>query len=205
MVRVLVIDNYDSFVYNLVQYLGELGAEPIVYRNDAITIDEIRAMRPDAILVSPGPGRPEDAGISQRVIAELGPHIPLLGVCLGHQAIGQVFGAEVVRAPTLLHGKTSSVTHQGAGVLSGLSMPFTATRYHSLVIDQASMPYELEVTATTADGIVMAVRHRTHPIHGVQFHPESILSHHGGHMVRNFLDIAAAWNAARDKGRTGVH
>ena len=190
MVRVLVIDNYDSFVYNLVQYLGELGAEPIVYRNDAITIDEIRAMRPDAILVSPGPGRPEDAGISQRVIAELGPHIPLLGVCLGHQAIGQVFGAEVVRAPTLLHGKTSSVTHQGAGVLSGLSMPFTATRYHSLVIDQASMPYELEVTATTADGIVMAVRHRTHPIHGVQFHPEAILTEGGHRLLQNFLALA---------------
>ena len=191
MVRVLVIDNYDSFVYNLVQYLGELGAEPIVHRNDAITLDAIRAMRPDAILVSPGPGRPEDAGISQQVIAELGPHIPLLGVCLGHQAIGQVFGADVVRAPTLLHGKTSSVTHQGVGVLSGLAMPFTATRYHSLVIDPESMPGVLEVTATTADGIVMAVRHRTHPIHGVQFHPEAILTEGGHRLLQNFLALAA--------------
>ncbi len=188
--RVLVIDNYDSFVYNLVQYLGELGAEPIVHRNDAITVEEIRTMDPDAILVSPGPGRPEDAGISQQVIAELGAHIPLLGVCLGHQAIGQVFGADVVRAPTLLHGKTSSVNHRGLGVLAGLSMPFTATRYHSLVIDPASMPDELEVTATTDDGIVMAVRHRTHPIHGVQFHPEAILTEGGHRLLQNFLALA---------------
>ena len=191
MVRVLVIDNYDSFVYNLVQYLGELGAEPIVHRNDAITVDEIRTLRPDAILVSPGPGRPEDAGISQQVIAELGPHIPLLGVCLGHQAIGQVFGADVVRAPSLLHGKTSSVNHRELGVLGGLSMPFTATRYHSLVIDPASMPDELEVTATTEDGIVMAVRHRAYPIPGVQFHPEAILTEGGHRLLQNFLAIAA--------------
>ena len=188
--RVLVIDNYDSFVYNLVQYLGELGAEPIVHRNDAISVDEIRAMRPDAILVSPGPGRPENAGISQQVIAELGPHIPLLGVCLGHQAIGQVFGGDVVRAPSLLHGKTSAVNHHGGGVLAGLSQPFTATRYHSLVIDPATMPDELEVTARTEDGIVMAIRHRNHPIHGVQFHPEAVLTEGGHRLLQNFLDIA---------------
>ena len=188
--RVLVIDNYDSFVYNLVQYLGELGAEPIVHRNDAITIDEIRALRPDAILVSPGPGRPEDAGISPRVITEFGPHIPLLGVCLGHQAIGQVFGGDVVRAPSLLHGKASSVNHLGIGVLAGLAAPFTATRYHSLVIDPATMPDELEVIATTEDGIVMAVRHRTYPIHGVQFHPEAILTEGGHELLQNFLALA---------------
>ena len=189
--RVLVIDNYDSFVYNLVQYLGELGAEPIVHRNDAITIDEIRALAPDAILISPGPGRPEDAGISPEVITTFGPHIPLLGVCLGHQAIGQVFGGEVVRAPSLLHGKTSSVVHEGAGVLAGLSQPFTATRYHSLVIEPGSMPAELEVTATTEDGIVMAVRHRSFPIHGVQFHPEAILTEGGHRLLENFLALAA--------------
>ena len=189
--RVLVIDNYDSFVYNLVQYLGELGAEPIVHRNDAITLAEIRALRPDAILVSPGPGRPEVAGISPQVIREFGPHIPLLGVCLGHQAIGQVFGADVVRAPSLLHGKTSSVNHLGVGVLAGLSAPFTATRYHSLVIDPATMPDELEVIATTNDGIVMAVRHRTYPIHGVQFHPEAILTEGGHELLQNFLALAA--------------
>jgi anthranilate synthase component II len=187
----LVIDNYDSFVYNLVQYLGELGAEPIVHRNDAITIDEIRALAPDAILISPGPGRPEDAGISPDVIRTFGPTIPLLGVCLGHQAIGHVFGGDVVRAPSLLHGKTSSVTHDGAGLLAGLSAPFTATRYHSLVIDPASMPSELEVTARTEDGIVMAVRHRTHPIHGVQFHPEAILTEGGHQLLKNFLALVA--------------
>jgi anthranilate synthase component II len=189
--RVLVIDNYDSFVYNLVQYLGELGADPIVHRNDAITIDEIRALRPDAILVSPGPGRPEDAGISPQVIAEFGPHIPLLGVCLGHQAIGQVFGGDVVRAPSLLHGKASSVNHLGVGVLAGLSTPFTATRYHSLIIDPATMPDELEVIASTEDGIVMAVRHRIFPIHGVQFHPEAILTEGGHELLQNFLAFVA--------------
>ncbi len=189
--RVLVIDNYDSFVYNLVQYLGELGAEPIVRRNDAITLDEIRSLSPDAILISPGPGRPEDAGISPQVISQFGPHIPLLGVCLGHQAIGQVFGGDVIRAPSLLHGKTSSVNHLGVGVLAGLSVPFTATRYHSLVIDPATMPDELEVIASTDDGIVMAVRHRTFPIHGVQFHPEAILTEGGHELLQNFLALAA--------------
>lgn len=187
--RVLVIDNYDSFVYNLVQYLGELGAEPIVARNDVMSIDEIRALAVDGILVSPGPGRPERAGISPSVIAELGADTPILGVCLGHQAIGQVFGGDVVRAPSLLHGKTSAVNHQGVGVLAGLPTPFTATRYHSLVIDPETMPDVLEVTATTEDGVVMAVRHRSNPIHGVQFHPEAILTEGGHQLLENFLTL----------------
>ncbi len=184
--RIVVIDNYDSFVYNLVQYLGELGATPLVHRNDAISVEEIAALRPDGILVSPGPGRPEDAGISCEVIRLLGPTIPLLGVCLGHQAIGLVFGGDVVRAPSLMHGKTSMVEHIGVGVLEGLPSPFTATRYHSLVIDPATMPDALEVTAYS-DDIVMAVRHREHEIHGVQFHPESILTQDGHRIVANFL------------------
>lgn len=188
--RILVIDNYDSFVYNLVQYVGELGAEPLVYRNDAITLDEIRELAPDAILISPGPGRPEDAGISCAVIREIGGQIPLLGVCLGHQAIGHVFGGEVVRAPSLMHGKTSPVDHLGVGVLHGLPNPFVATRYHSLVIDPATMPAELEVTASTADGIVMAVRHRERAIEGVQFHPEAILTEGGHSIIANFLAMA---------------
>ena len=188
--RILVIDNYDSFVYNLVQYVGELGAEPLVYRNDAITVEEIRELAPDAILISPGPGRPEDAGVSCAVIREIGGQIPLLGVCLGHQAIGQVFGGDVVRAPSLMHGKTSTVDHIGVGVLHGLPSPFVATRYHSLVIDPATMPAELEVTARTSDGIVMAVRHRERAIEGVQFHPESILTEGGHSIVANFLAMA---------------
>ena len=188
--RVLVIDNYDSFVYNLVQYIGELGAEPIVHRNDAIDVATIEALAPDAILISPGPGRPEDAGISCEVIRSLGGRIPLLGVCLGHQAIGHVFGALVVRAPSLMHGKTSVVHHHGAGVLHDLPQPFTATRYHSLVLDPESIPAVLEVTAETADGIVMAVRHRELAIEGVQFHPESILTEAGHRLVGNFLQLA---------------
>ena len=188
--RILVIDNYDSFVYNLVQYVGELGAEPLVYRNDAITTDAIRDLAPDAILISPGPGRPEDAGISCEVIREIGGQIPLLGVCLGHQAIGQVFGGDVVRAPSLMHGKTSSVDHLGVGVLRGLPNPFVATRYHSLVIDPNTMPAELEVTARTVDAIVMAVRHRDRAIEGVQFHPEAILTEGGHSIIANFLAMA---------------
>ena len=187
--RIAVIDNYDSFVYNLVQYLGELGADPIVFRNDAITVAELEALNPDGILISPGPGRPEDAGISCDVIGILGPLVPLLGVCLGHQAIGLVFGGDVVRAPSLMHGKTSPVEHRGDGVLDGLASPFMATRYHSLVLEPETMPERLEVTASTTDGVVMAVRHRTHPIHGVQFHPESILTQDGHRVVRNFLDL----------------
>ena len=186
--RVLVIDNYDSFVYNLVQYLGELGAEPIVHRHDAVTVEEVEALAPDAVLISPGPGRPEDAGISNEVIRRLGgAGVPVLGVCLGHQCIGQVFGGEIVRAPEIMHGKTSPVHHRGVGVLAGLPDPFEATRYHSLVVEPASMPDVLEVTATTADGVVMALRHRELPIEGVQFHPESILTSVGKPLLRNFL------------------
>lgn len=194
-VRVLVIDNYDSFVYNLVQYIGELGAEPLVFRNDAISLQEIEELGPDAILISPGPGRPEDAGVSCDVIKTFGGRIPILGVCLGHQAIGHVFGGDVVRAPSLMHGKTSAVNHTDVGVMAGLPNPFTATRYHSLVIAPESMPEELEVTATT-DDIVMAVKHRTMAIEGVQFHPEAILTAAGHQLVQNFLDTAKAASAA---------
>ena len=185
--RVVVIDNYDSFVYNLVQYLGELGAEPTVYRHDEITVDELAALQPDGILISPGPGNPDEAGISNAVIEQLGPMIPVLGVCLGHQCIGQVFGGSIVRAPTIMHGKTSWVNHEGAGVFAGLSNPFEATRYHSLVIDPATVPDVLEVTAQTEDGVIMGVRHKTHPIEGVQFHPESILTTVGHDLMRTWL------------------
>jgi anthranilate synthase/aminodeoxychorismate synthase-like glutamine amidotransferase len=185
--RVLVIDNYDSFVYNLVQELGELGADPVVHRNDAIDVAGIRAAAPDAILISPGPGRPESAGISMTVIRELAGEIPILGVCLGHQAIGQVFGGKVVAAPTLMHGKTSSIHHDGAGVFTGLPEPFVATRYHSLVVDPDSLPDELEVTATTADGVIMGLRHRRLSVEGVQFHPESLLTPSGPDLLSNFL------------------
>ena len=188
--RVLVIDNYDSFVYNLVQELGELGADPVGHRNDAIDIDGIRAAAPDAILISPGPGRPEDAGISDTVIRELAGEYPILGVCLGHQAIGQVFGGQIVAAPTLMRGKTSSIHHDGRGVFVGLPEPFIATRYHSLVVDPASVPDSLEVTATTSDGVIMGLRHRTLPIEGVQFHPESLLTPNGPDLLSNFLAAA---------------
>ena len=185
--RVLVVDNYDSFVYNLVQYLGELGAEPVVYRNDALTVEEAAALGADAVLISPGPGRPADAGISNAVIERLGHDTPLLGVCLGHQCIGEVFGGRVVRAPAVMHGKTSLVHHTGAGVMAGLPDPFEATRYHSLVVERATLPAVLEVTAETADGVVMGLRHRTLPIEGVQFHPESILTSEGRTLLGNFL------------------
>jgi anthranilate synthase component II len=188
--RILVIDNYDSFVYNLVQYLGELGAEPEVSRHDALTIDDIVAARPDAILISPGPGRPEDAGISNAVIERLAGRLPIFGVCLGHQCIGQVYGAEVVRAPSIVHGKTSLVHHRGQGVLAGLPDPFEATRYHSLVLDPATVPDCLEVTAQTEDGVIMAVRHRELPVEGVQFHPESVLTPAGKQLLTNFLETA---------------
>ena len=188
--RVLIIDNYDSFTYNLVQQLGEIGAEITVFRNDAIDIAGIRAVAPDAIVLSPGPGRPEDAGITCMVIKDLGGEIPILGVCLGHQAIGQVFGGEIVAAPTLMHGKTSQIHHEGTGVFTGLPDPFTATRYHSLVIDPTTVPEVLEVTATTADGVIMGVAHRSLNIHGVQFHPESILSPLGPQLLATFLERA---------------
>ncbi len=190
--RVLVIDSYDSFVYNLVQYLGELGAIPIVVRNDEVTVDQALHLGPDAVLVSPGPGRPEDAGIICAAIPAFGERgTPVLGVCLGHQAIGHVYGAVVERAPHLMHGKTSHIEHEGSGVFAGLPTPLTATRYHSLVIAPTSMPTCLEVTASTADGIVMGVRHRSLPIEGVQFHPESILTAAGHHLLRNFLSSVA--------------
>jgi anthranilate synthase/aminodeoxychorismate synthase-like glutamine amidotransferase len=186
--RVLVIDSYDSFVYNLVQYLGELGAEPVVVRNDQVTVAEAIDLAPDAVLLSPGPGRPEDAGIICAAVgafAERG--TPVFGVCLGHQAIGHVYGGDVVRAPELMHGKTSHIEHEGRGVFAGLPSPLTATRYHSLVIDPATLPDCLEVTARTADGIIMGVRHRELPVEGVQFHPESILTAAGHDLLRNLL------------------
>jgi anthranilate synthase/aminodeoxychorismate synthase-like glutamine amidotransferase len=185
--RVLVVDNYDSFVYNLVQYLGELGADPLVHRHDELTIDEITALEPDAVLISPGPGRPEDAGLSNEIIRRFAGVRPVLGVCLGHQCIGQVYGGEIVRAPEIMHGKTSLVRHTGTGVFAGLPDPFEATRYHSLVVERASVPDELEVTAWTDDGVVMGLRHRTHDVEGVQFHPESILTASGHDLLRNFL------------------
>ncbi|MGO9028218.1 MAG: anthranilate synthase component II [Acidimicrobiales bacterium] len=188
--RVLVIDNYDSFVYNLAQELGELGAEPAVYRNDEIDVAGIRAADPQAILISPGPGRPESAGISLDVVAELGGEYPILGVCLGHQAIGQAFGGEVVAAPILMHGKTSPIHHDGRGVFAGLPNPFVATRYHSLVVEPSTVPDELEVTATAPDGAIMGLRHRRLPIEGVQFHPESILTPSGPSLLSNFLAFA---------------
>jgi anthranilate synthase component II len=185
--RVLVIDNYDSFVYNLVQYLGELGAEPVVHRHDELTIGDVADLAPDAILISPGPGRPEDAGVSNEVIEKFAGVTPILGVCLGHQCIGQVFGGQVVRAPAVVHGKTSLVHHRGDGVLAGMPEPFQATRYHSLVVDRGSLPAVLEVTAETEDGVVMALRHRELAVEGVQFHPESILTPEGPRIVENFL------------------
>ena len=188
MARVLVIDSYDSFVYNIVQYLGELGAEPVVVRNDAITVDEALAMGVDGVLLSPGPGRPEDAGIICDAIGAFAARgVPVFGVCLGHQAIGHVYGADVVSAPELMHGKTSEIVHAGVGVFAGLESPLTATRYHSLVLDPATVPAVLEVTATTADGMIMGVRHREVDVEGVQFHPESILTAAGHDLLRNFL------------------
>jgi anthranilate synthase/aminodeoxychorismate synthase-like glutamine amidotransferase len=191
--RVLVIDNYDSFVYNLVQYLGELGAEPVVHRHDAVTLDEMHALEPDALLVSPGPGRPEDAGLSNAAIRSFGEQgTPVLGVCLGMQCIGQLYGAEIVRAPAVMHGKTSDIRHAGQGVFRGLPDPLTATRYHSLVVARESVPDVLEVTAETPDGLVMGLRHRELPVEGVQFHPESILTEAGHELLANFLGAVPA-------------
>jgi anthranilate synthase component II len=191
-VRVVVIDNYDSFVYNLVQYLGELGAEPVVHRHDALTVDALIALEPDAVLISPGPGRPEDAGVSNEAIHAFGGRgVPVLGVCLGHQCIGQVFGGVVERAPRVMHGKTSEISHDGKGVFVGIKSPFTATRYHSLVVERDTVPDALEVTAESEDGLVMGLRHRDLPIEGVQFHPESILTESGHELLRNFLSVPA--------------
>lgn len=185
----LMLDNYDSFTYNLVQYFGELGEDVRVYRNDQITVDEIEALKPDHICISPGPCSPAEAGISVAVIKHFAGRIPILGVCLGHQSIGAAFGGKIVRAKEIMHGKTSLVTHRGTDVFRGLPSPFTVIRYHSLAIERASLPDCLEVTAETADGEIMGVRHKTLPIYGVQFHPESILSEHGHDMLRNFLTI----------------
>ena len=187
---ILVIDNYDSFTYNLVQYLGELGTEPFVRRNDEITLDEIATLAPKQIVISPGPGRPEHAGITLDVIKRFGPSIPLLGVCLGHQAIGMAFGGSVVRANAPMHGKTSTIKHDGRGVFADIASPFAVARYHSLVVDRAGLPPDLEVSAQTEDdGTVMGLRHKTYPIHGVQFHPESIMTREGPHLLRNFLNL----------------
>ena len=185
---VLVIDNYDSFTYNLVQYLGELGADVRVVRNDAITPDEIAELRPTHIVISPGPGTPDDGGVSNEVIRRFGPTTPVLGVCLGHQCIGQVYGGVVSRAPRLMHGKTSSVYHNSHGLFNGVPSPFTATRYHSLIVEEA-LPETLAVTAFTRDGEVMGLQHREYPVVGVQFHPESILTDHGKRILQNFLSM----------------
>jgi para-aminobenzoate synthetase component II len=189
---ILVIDNYDSFTYNLVQYLGELGAEVVVHRNDQIRVEDVAATRPEGILISPGPGTPKDAGVSLDVIRELGSRISIFGVCLGHQSIAEAFGGRVVRAGRLMHGRTSPVEHDGRGVFEGLPSPFTATRYHSLIVDRASLPEELEATASTPEGELMGLRHRTLPIHGVQFHPEAFLTEHGHAMLRNWLRLTGA-------------
>jgi anthranilate synthase/aminodeoxychorismate synthase-like glutamine amidotransferase len=187
--RVLLVDNYDSFTFNLYQYLGELGAETTVVRNDAITVAEALARRPDRIVISPGPGTPDQAGISLDLVRSAGP-VPVLGVCLGHQALGQAFGGRVVRAPVLMHGKTSEIEHDGRTVFRGLPLPFNATRYHSLVVERESVPECLEVSAWTRDGVVMGLRHRQLPVEGVQFHPESILTRAGHDLLRNFLERA---------------
>jgi anthranilate synthase/aminodeoxychorismate synthase-like glutamine amidotransferase len=185
---ILVVDNYDSFTYNLVQYLGELGAEVVVRRNDAVSVDEAEGLAPAGILISPGPGRPEEAGISLELIAELGSRTPIFGVCLGHQSIAQHFGASIVRADRLMHGRTSPIEHGGAGVFHSLPSPLTATRYHSLIVDRATVPDELEVTAWTKEGEIMGLRHKELPIEGVQFHPESFLTDHGHALLRNWLE-----------------
>ena len=184
---VLVVDNYDSFVYNLVQFLGELGAEPVVRRNDQTSLDEVERLGPAGILVSPGPGQPSHAGISEALIREFAGRVPVLGVCLGHQAIGEVFGGRIVRAPQLLHGKTSQVSHDGRGLFAGLPQPLTATRYHSLVVERQSLPGDLEVSAWADDGTVMGLRHRSVPVEGVQFHPEAVLTDGGHQLLANWL------------------
>jgi anthranilate synthase/aminodeoxychorismate synthase-like glutamine amidotransferase len=186
---ILVLDNYDSFTYNLVQYFGELGAELVVRRNDRTTIDEVEELRPEKICISPGPGTPDEAGISNDLIRHFGPRIPVLGVCLGHQCIGQVYGGEVVRAERIMHGKTSPILHEGDGVFRGLPIPFEATRYHSLIVRRETLPEELEVVAETSDREIMGLRHRQYPVHGVQFHPESIMTGEGKRLLANFLSF----------------
>jgi len=193
---IILIDNYDSFTFNLFHYLGGLGADVVVHRNDKLTAQQAIGMEPDAFVLSPGPCTPNEAGICLSLVAQAGSHIPILGVCLGHQTIGQAYGGRVVRAPVLMHGKLSDVTHCGEGVFRGINGAFKATRYHSLVVDRATLPDDLAVTAETNDGTIMGLAHRSFPVHGVQFHPESIASEHGHLMLRNFLDIAETWNAS---------
>ena len=193
---IILIDNYDSFTFNLVHYFGELGADVAVHRNDKLASADVIDADPDAIVLSPGPCTPNEAGICLDLIGKASATIPVLGVCLGHQAIGQAFGGAVVRAPSPVHGKLSEVLHEGAGVFRGINRSFQATRYHSLVVERASMPAELAVTAQSEDGLVMGLAHKERPVHGVQFHPESIASQHGHLILKNFLDIAAAWNVA---------
>jgi anthranilate synthase/aminodeoxychorismate synthase-like glutamine amidotransferase len=198
---IFVLDNYDSFTYNLVQLLGELGAEPEVRRNDQTTVEQIESLAPEAIVISPGPGRPADAGITQKTIRYFAGKVPILGVCLGHQAIGEVFGGKVVSAPSLVHGKTTEVLHDSKTIFEGLPQPFVAGRYHSLVVDPRTIPSELEVSARTADGIVMGLRHKRFPIEGVQFHPESILTTAGPHLLKNFLDSVAHYAVRSERER----
>jgi anthranilate synthase component II len=201
---IVLVDNYDSFTFNLVHYLGGLGADVAVHRNDKITVDDVLAAGPDAIVLSPGPCTPKEAGICLDLIERAAPNVPILGVCLGHQAIGQAFGGHVVRAPQPVHGKLSEVRHGGEGVFRGINGPFQATRYHSLVVERHSVPAELTVTAETGDGLVMGLSHRSLPVHGVQFHPESIASEHGHLMLKNFLELAAAWNSTHGR-KNRVH
>jgi anthranilate synthase component II len=200
MPNVTLIDNYDSFTFNLAHYLGALGAEVAVWRNDQISIADVLAARPDAIVLSPGPGTPDTAGVCLDLIRAASGSTPILGVCLGHQAIGQVFGGEIVRAPLPMHGKLSRISHNARGVFRGINGPFQATRYHSLVVDRATAPDDLEITAETEEGVIMGMSHRALPTHGVQFHPESILSEHGSLILQNFLDLARAFN-----GATSIH
>jgi len=206
---IVLIDNYDSFTFNLVHYLGGLGADVVVHRNDKVSVADVMASEPDAIVLSPGPCTPNEAGICLDLIAKAAPTIPILGVCLGHQAIGQAFGGKVVRAPVPVHGKVSDIRHTGTGVFRGINGPLKATRYHSLVVERAGMPSTLTVNAETDDHLVMGLMHASLPVHGVQFHPESIASEHGHLMLKNFLDLAAAWNAQRGRranvSRTSAH
>jgi anthranilate synthase component 2 len=196
---IVLIDNYDSFAFNLVHYLGGLGADVVVHRNNKISTGDVIAAAPDAIVLSPGPCTPNEAGICLDLIARAAPDIPILGVCLGHQSIGQAFGGDVVRAPVPVHGKLSEIRHRASGIFRGINGPFRATRYHSLVVDQKTMPPDLTVTAETGDELVMGLQHKSLPVHGVQFHPESIASEHGYVILKNFLDLAADWNAARGR------
>jgi anthranilate synthase component II len=198
---IVLIDNYDSFTFNLVHYLGGLGADVAVHRNDALSADDVIGLNPDAIVLSPGPCTPSEAGICLDIIAKASDRVPILGVCLGHQAIGQAFGGDVVRAPHPVHGKLSDIRHEGQSVFRGINGPFKATRYHSLVVARDSLPNDLQVTANTSDGLVMGLAHKTRPVHGVQFHPESIASEHGHLILRNFIDLAQRWNVNRQPGR----